>query len=154
MKLKVCWIGKTKEDAARALTEEYLKRLGRYLPTEGLELRQESALLELAAVEARKDRTRPVLVVLEAGGRQMTSEALAEFLRRQQDGGTQTLIFAVGPADGWSEAARKQISTLPGARILSLGKMTFAHEIARIVLLEQIYRALTILGGHPYHRGH
>jgi len=149
VKLKVCWIGKTKEDAARALTEEYLKRLGRYLPTEGLELRQESALLELAAVEARKDRTRPVLVVLEAGGRQMTSEALAEFLRRQQDGGTQTLIFAVGPADGWSEATRRA-----AAHSLSLGKMTLAHEIARIVLLEQLYRGFTILAGHPYHRGH
>ena len=149
MKLKVCWIGKTKEDAARALTEEYLKRLGRYLPTEGLELRQESALLELAAVEARKDRTRPVLVVLEAGGRQMTSEALAEFLRRQQDGGAQTLIFAVGPADGWSEATRRA-----AIHSLSLGKMTLAHEIARIVLLEQLYRGFTILAGHPYHRGH
>jgi len=149
VKLKVCWIGKTKGDAIRALSEEYLKRLGRYLPAEGLELRQESALLELVAGDAKKGRMRPLLIVLEADGRQMTSEALAEFLRRQQDSGVQTMIFAVGPADGWSEATRRAATYS-----LSLGKMTLAHEIARIVLLEQLYRGFALLAGHPYHRGH
>jgi len=149
VKLKVCWIGKTKEHAVGALTQEYLKRLGRYLPAEGLELKRESALLELAAGDAKRERMRPVLVALDAGGRQMTSEALAEFLRRQQEGGVQTLIFAIGPADGWTGATRSTADHL-----LSLGKMTLAHEIARIVLLEQLYRGFTILAGHPYHRGH
>jgi 23S rRNA (pseudouridine1915-N3)-methyltransferase len=57
------------------------------------------------------------------------------------------MIFAVGPADGWSEAARAQAGLL-----LSLGAMTLAHALARLVMAEQIYRALTILAGHPYHR--
>ncbi len=145
MKLKVCWIGKTKERAIQALTEEYLKRLGRYVPTDAHELKSQGALLELVA----KERTRPVLVLLDGRGKQMTSEDFAEFLRRQQDGGTQTLILAIGPADGWGDEARAA-----AAHAVSLGKMTLAHEIARVVLLEQLYRGFTIIAGHPYHIGH
>ena len=122
-----------------------MKRIGRYLPTSVHELRTEAALLELVA----KDRSRPWLVLLDAPGRQMSSEQLAEFIRQCQEGGKQTLVFAVGPADGWSETARTA-----AAQFLSLSKMTLAHEIARIVLLEQIYRGCTILAGHPYHLGH
>ena len=59
------------------------------------------------------------------------------------------LLFAVGPADGFTEPARNS-----SALVLSLGKMTLAHELARVVLLEQLYRAFTILKGHPYHLGH
>jgi 23S rRNA (pseudouridine1915-N3)-methyltransferase len=58
-------------------------------------------------------------------------------------------LFAVGPANGFSEEARQEANLL-----LSLGKMTVAHELARVVLLEQLYRAFTILKGHPYHLGH
>jgi 23S rRNA (pseudouridine1915-N3)-methyltransferase len=58
-------------------------------------------------------------------------------------------VFAVGPADGWSEAARKAARML-----LSLGQFTVAHPLARLVMAEQIYRATTILTGHPYHTGH
>ena len=58
-------------------------------------------------------------------------------------------MFAVGPADGWSEPSRAR-----AAFTLSLGRMTLAHELARVVLLEQVYRAFTILKGHPYHTGH
>lgn len=107
----------------------------------------EEALLELAAGKA--GRTRPVLVLLDATGREFSSEAFAGFLRDQQDRGTQNLFFAVGPADGFSDKARA-VADL----VLSFGKMTLAHELARIVLLEQVYRALTILKGHPYHTGH
>ena len=68
---------------------------------------------------------------------------------RQRDQGQQSLFFAIGPADGWSEEARKRANLL-----LSLGPMTLPHELARVVLSEQIYRAFTILSGHPYHTGH
>jgi 23S rRNA (pseudouridine1915-N3)-methyltransferase len=145
VKLKICWIGKTKDSSVAALTSEYLKRLGRYLPTEAHELRSEAALLDLIA----KERTRPVVALLDSRGKQMTSEELSDFLRRQQDSGTQTLLLAIGPADGWNEEARRL-----AAHSLSLGKMTLAHEIARIVLLEQLYRGFTIIAGHPYHLGH
>lgn len=147
MKLQIAWIGKTKEPAFRALTEEYLKRIGRYLTVESHEVPSEAALLELTKEKA--GRTRPVLVLLDSRGRQFTSEEFAELLRDQQDRGTQNLFFAVGPADGFSDQSRASADLA-----LSFGKMTLAHELARIVLLEQIYRAFTILKGHPYHTGH
>lgn len=147
MKLQIAWIGKTKEPAIRALTEEYLKRISRYLPAESHEVGGEPALLQLTSKAA--GRTAPVLVLLDARGRQFTSEEFAELLRAQQDRGTQNLFFAVGPANGFSDEARHSADL-----ILSFGKMTLAHELARIVLLEQIYRAFTILKGHPYHSGH
>ena len=147
MKLQITWIGKTKETAIRELTAEYLKRISRYVAAESHEMNDEDALLELAA--GKSGRVRPVVVLLDARGRQFTSEEFAELLRDQQDRGTQNLFFAVGPADGFSDKARGAADL-----ILSFGKMTLAHELARIVLLEQIYRAFTILKGHPYHTGH
>jgi 23S rRNA (pseudouridine1915-N3)-methyltransferase len=147
VKLQIAWIGRTKEAAFRALTEEYLRRISRYLAAESHELTSEDALLELTG--STGGRTRPVLVLLDARGRQFTSEEFANLLRDQQDRGTQNLFFGVGPADGFSDKARGAADL-----ILSFGKMTLAHELARIVLLEQIYRALTILQGHPYHTGH
>ena len=147
MKIQIAWIGKTKEASIRVLTEEYLTRISRYVPAESLEMAAESALLEKA--EDITGRTRPVLVLLDSRGRQFTSEEFADLLRDQQDRGTQNLFFAVGPADGFSDRARGSADL-----VLSFGKMTLAHELARIVLLEQIYRAFTILKGHPYHTGH
>lgn len=147
MKLQIAWIGKTKEPAFRALTEEYLRRISRYLAAESHEMSSEEALLQLA--ESSSGRTRPVLVLLDARGRQFTSEEFADLLRDQQDRGTQNLFFGLGPANGFSDKARHSADL-----VLSFGKMTLAHELARIVLLEQIYRAFTILKGHPYHTGH
>jgi 23S rRNA (pseudouridine1915-N3)-methyltransferase len=147
VKIQIAWIGKTKEASIRVLTEEYLTRISRYVPAESLEMAAESALLEKA--EDITGRTRPVLVLLDSRGRQFTSEEFADLLRDQQDRGTQNLFFAVGPADGFSDRARGSADL-----VLSFGKMTLAHELARIVLLEQIYRAFTILKGHPYHTGH
>jgi 23S rRNA (pseudouridine1915-N3)-methyltransferase len=147
VKLQIAWIGKTKEPAFRALTEEYLKRISHYLSAESHEMASEAALFELT--EEKSGRTKPVLILLDARGRQFTSEEFAELLRDQQDRGTQNLFFAVGPANGFSDKARASADLA-----LSFGKMTLAHELARIVLLEQIYRAFTILKGHPYHTGH
>ncbi len=145
MKLRVAWIGKTKEQPIQALTAEYLKRLARYAPTEALELSNEEALLK----HLDRRRSRPTLVALDSRGEQLSSEELAEFLERHQKRGTQMLMFAVGPADGFSEVVWKRADFF-----LSLGKMTLPHELARVVLLEQLYRAFTILKGHPYHLGH
>jgi 23S rRNA (pseudouridine1915-N3)-methyltransferase len=147
VRLQIAWIGKTKEAAIRELTTEYLKRISRYVEAESHELTGEPALLDLT--ESQRGRTGPVLILLDGRGRQFTSEEFAELLRDQQDRGTQNLCFAVGPADGFTDKARASADL-----ILSFGKMTLAHELARIVLLEQIYRAFTILKGHPYHTGH
>lgn len=147
MKLKVAWIGKTKEPAIQALTDDYLKRLRRYADVEGVALKDESALLKLCGREARS--VRHTLVLLDGRGKQFSSEEFAKFLGDYQDRNPLPLIFAVGPADGFSEEVRTA-ATL----VLSLGRMTLAHELARVVLLEQLYRAFTICKGHPYHLGH
>jgi 23S rRNA (pseudouridine1915-N3)-methyltransferase len=147
VKLRIAWIGKTKEPAIQSLTEEYLKRLSRYADVQGTTLKDESALLKLGGREARP--TRHTLVLLDSRGKQLSSEEFAEFLGNHQDRNPLPLLFAVGPANGFTEEARQEANLL-----LSLGKMTVAHELARVVLLEQLYRAFTILKGHPYHLGH
>ena len=75
------------------------------------------------------------------------SEALAKWLRRQRDEGQQRVVFAVGPVGGWADKERAKAGLL-----LSLGPMTLPHELVRVVVSEQLYRAFTILAGHPYHR--
>ena len=147
MKLRIAWIGRTRSSPIQSLTAEYLKRLSRYAACDALELVSESALLKL--VEKGTTRTTPVLVLLDSRGRQLTSEEIANFLEYHQSHDTQELLFAVGPADGWSETTRAAAN-----HILSFGKITLPHELARVVLLEQLYRGFTILKGHPYHGGH
>jgi len=148
MTLRIAWIGKTKEPAIQALTDEYLKRLSRYADAEGLSLKDERALLALASRDP-KTHAKHALVLLDSRGKQLSSEELAKFIANHQDRSPLPLLFAIGGADGFSDQARRAASFT-----LSLGKMTLAHELARVVLLEQLYRALTILKGHPYHLGH
>lgn len=147
MKLKVGWIGKTKDAAIQALTAEYLNRLRHYAEAEGMTFTNEEALFKLR----ERTGTRPAhsIVLLDSRGKQLTSEELASFLDTHQNRSPQPLLFAIGDADGFSEEARKSASF-----VLSLSRMTFPHELARVVLLEQLYRALSILKGHPYHLGH
>jgi 23S rRNA (pseudouridine1915-N3)-methyltransferase len=148
VKLKVTWVGKTKEPAIQSLTAEYLKRIGRYVPIEGVSLKDEAALKGLGGRGGRP-HTNHYIVVLDSRGKQMSSQELARFLGDYRDRNPLPLVFAIGPANGFSDEMRESASLL-----LSLGKMTLAHELARVVLLEQIYRAFTILKGHPYHLGH
>lgn len=147
MKLKIAWIGKTKDPAIQALTADYLKRLNYYSEVEAISLASEAALLKYR----EKSGLRPAhsLVLLDSRGKQLSSEEFAAYLEGQQNRNPQPLLFAVGDADGFSESARRSASF-----VLSLGRMTLAHELARIVLLEQLYRAFSILKGHPYHLGH
>jgi 23S rRNA (pseudouridine1915-N3)-methyltransferase len=147
VKIKVAWIGKTKAPAVQLLTDEYLKRLSRFADVEGITLKNETTLLKLCARDARP--ARHALVLLDSRGKQFSSEELARFLGDYQERNPLPLLFGVGAADGFSDQAR-QAATL----LLSFGKLTLAHELARIVLLEQLYRGFTILKGHPYHLGH
>ena len=150
MKIKIAWIGKTKEPAIASLTEEYLKRISRYVQVEGLTLRDEVALLEICGRwTGAKSGPKSTLVLMDSRGKEFTSVQFAKFLEDYQDRNPLPLILAIGGADGFSDAARAAAQ-----HTLSLGKMTLAHELARVVLLEQIYRAFTILKGHPYHSGH
>lgn len=157
MKLRVAWIkarpGKDKLAAITQLTAEYVKRIARYVPIETQDFASETALIESISGA----RTKPVVVLLDPRGKQLTSEEFARWISEHRDGGTQTILFAVGGADGFSPpmvAETVGAGVGKGAMTLSLGKMTLPHELARVVLLEQVYRAFTILKGHPYHAGH
>jgi 23S rRNA (pseudouridine1915-N3)-methyltransferase len=146
MKIKVIWIGKSKEPAIQSLTDDYLKRISRYAEVAGLVLKDEAAVLALARGERQRERHK--LILLDSRGKQLSSEELAEFLDREQMQAL-PMLFAIGGADGFSENACRQAGL-----VLSLGRMTLPHELARVVLLEQLYRAFTILKNHPYHLGH
>ena len=146
VKLLIAWIGKTKEPAVQTLTEEYLKRISRYADADGLALKDESALVKICT---QKSGPRYTLIMLDEKGKQLSSGELAQLIGEHQSRSSSILVFAIGPADGLTEETRRRASMM-----LSLGKMTLAHELARVVLLEQVYRAFTILQGHPYHLGH
>jgi 23S rRNA (pseudouridine1915-N3)-methyltransferase len=148
VKIKIAWIGKTKEPAITALTDEYLKRISRYAQVEGVVVRDEADLLSKFGT-ASKNGPKPTLALMDSGGKEFSSEQFAKFLGDYQDRNPLPLVFAIGGADGFSAEAKSAAQS-----VISLGKMTMAHELARVVLLEQVYRAFTILTGHPYHSGH
>jgi 23S rRNA (pseudouridine1915-N3)-methyltransferase len=154
VKIRIAWIGKTKEPAIQVLTDEYLKRIARYVQVEGITMRDEAALLEISGWRSggkagAKALAKSTLVLMDSRGKEFSSEQFAGFLGDYQDRNPLPLVFAVGGADGFSDVARGAAQ-----HTISLGKMTLAHELARVVLLEQVYRAFTILKGHPYHSGH
>lgn len=124
--------------------EEFTLRLGHYATVDQEQFASEAAFHTSLQ---RSGRGPGKLILLDARGRTMSSEELAGWIGR--DTGTQHLHFAIGPADGWSKESRERADLL-----LSFGPMTFPHELARVMLAEQLYRAFTILAGHPYHGGH
>ena len=128
-------------------THEYLHRCTRFAPTELLTFDTEAALL--ASAERQPGRPPATLLLFDSHGDTLTSEQFAEFLGRLRDAATPRVLLAIGPANGWSQTALARAQ-----RVLSLGRMTLPHELARVVVAEQVYRALTILAGHPYHCGH
>ena len=132
---------------AADLLHLYIERSRRYLPCEVCNFATEAALLRF--VEQTAGRTRPQLLLADSRGHQTTSEELAATLGRAQDDGVQSVVLAIGPADGWSPAA-----LAAATRTVAFGRITLPHELAAVVASEQIYRALTIRAGHPYHSGH
>ena len=138
---------RAKSEAAAALAADYLARASRYLACESQTHPSEAALL--AWLDRQAARTTPLLILLDSRGQQLTSEQFAAHLGRLRDSGIQALVLAIGPADGWSAAARARAGL-----VLSFGAITLPHQLARAVLAEQLYRACTILTGHPYHTGH
>jgi 23S rRNA (pseudouridine1915-N3)-methyltransferase len=131
------------------LVDEYLGRLGvgsaRWLDASARVFPTEEALLE-AVTEGKSQR---LLVLLDSCGKTMSSEQFADWIGTRRYSGAQEMWLAIGPADGWSPTAAD------GAElVLSLGAMTLAHELARVVVAEQLYRAWAILERHPYHKGH
>jgi 23S rRNA (pseudouridine1915-N3)-methyltransferase len=135
------------KDEVDALTQVYLERCSPFARCKSESFRTEEALTEW--LEKQQGRMPAVAVMLDSRGRTMSSEVFAAWLGTRRDEGAQHIVFAIGPASGWSQTARDRAQLL-----LSLGPMTLAHALARLVVAEQLYRAFTILTGHPYHAGH
>ena len=151
MKIRVVWVGKNRDPWVKEVVAEYAGRIRRYAPLELSEARDEKG------AEAEEMRRREcerleklvppgaTLLLLDERGEQMDSPDLAAYIGRQRDSGTNELVFAIGGAYGFSEEFRRR------GRLLALSKMTFTHQMVRVFLLEQIYRAFTILNNEPYH---
>jgi len=140
MRMRVLMLGKTRRPELRALLEDYLKRIRRYVPLEMVEVRDGDAALP--KLEADRAAT---VVLLEAGGQQFDSAGFAHWLGELRDRGTREMVFVCGDAQGFPARLRQRTH-----QKLSLSAMTFSHELARVVLAEQIYRAFAILSGSPY----
>jgi 23S rRNA (pseudouridine1915-N3)-methyltransferase len=134
-------------EPTRQLLDGYITRSSKTLPTAFEEFRSEAALW--ISLEKRRSRSAPFLILAHSAGRQLDSESFACQLALVRDRGVQQLVVAIGPADGWSADSIRRADLL-----LSFGPMTLPHELAAIVVAEQIYRASTIWSGHPYHGGH
>lgn len=138
---------KAKSSPAEAIFRDFLARAARYIPSEAQVFESEAALLE--STERKPNQPAAALILFDSIGDALTSAQFAELIRRLRDSSTQRIVFGIGPADGWSAA------TLARAQhVVSFGRITLPHELARTIMAEQIYRALTILVGHPYHSGH
>ena len=142
---------KSKSAPAEALTQDYIARAARLNPTSAAVFDSESALLAAAEKQPARQSARAAaqLILFDSRGETLTSDDFARLLGRLRDDGAQRILLCIGPADGWSPAALARAQ-----KVVSLGRMTLPHELARAVAAEQIYRALTILAGHPYHSGH
>jgi 23S rRNA (pseudouridine1915-N3)-methyltransferase len=132
---------------AADLIEMYTERSARHTPTELRVFPTEAKFL--ASLDAASGRTRPRLLLADSRGQQLSSEELAATLTRAFDDGLQQLVFAIGGADGWSPTALARAD-----QTLAFGRITLPHELAAVVAAEQLYRALTLRAGHPYHSGH
>ena len=133
-------LGKTRRPELRAIFDDYIARISRSTQIEVNEVRDADAALK----RLDADRAATTLL-LDAGGKPQDSEALARWLAEQRDRGTREIIFVCGDADGFPEALRKRVT-----QKLSLSPMTYSHELARVMLAEQLYRAFAILSGSPY----
>lgn len=133
-------LGKTRRPEMRVVVDDYVKRISRTCPTEITEVRDADAAIK----KLDGDRAATV-VVLDAAGKSYDSNELAKWLAEIRDRGTRKLIFLCGDADGFPEALRKRAH-----QKISLSAMTFSHELARVMLAEQLYRAFAILSGSPY----
>ena len=139
MKLVVVAVGRMRDRHMAALCDDYVQRARRHLPVEIVEVEDDDAL-------TRRLPARGELIALEPGGDAWTTEELAKHLERQMVHGTQAIAFLIGGALGLPKEVVKRAS-----RRLSLSNLTLPHRIARVVLCEQLYRAMSIIRGEPYH---
>lgn len=150
MKFRFIWIGKTKDKNWKALQDEYLKRLSHFVKCEIVEVR-DSASHETKEIEGKRIlellNQKSFVCLLEVTGRSISSPEIAKEIEKWQTRSLKEVTFIIGGADGISDEVRKNADFM-----LSLSFMTFTHDMARVIMLEQLYRAYTIINGFPYQR--
>ena len=141
MRIRLFLLGKTRRPEIRALLDDYAVRIQRSADLEILELREDSAS-SLRRLDTAPGAT---VVLLDADGARFDSAQFAAWLGRCRDDGVREVVFLCGAAEGFPEAIARRAT-----KRIALSPMTFSHELARVMLVEQIYRAFAILAGHPY----
>lgn len=153
MKIKILWPGKTRDKNIKELQDSYLEKINRLEKCELIETkeargfaeRMEQKILTVEAEGLEKHLKGDYIICLVDKGKEMNSEEFARFLGEKEVSSALTITFIVGGFLGLADRILKKAHFL-----LSLSKMTFSHELSRVVLLEQIYRSLTILHGRQY----
>ena len=158
MRVSIIAVGRLRAGPQRDLFQDYADRfeqLGRGMGVTGLGVRELAEAPGNRADERRKAEARAILtagksgklVALDEHGRDMPSVKLAEYLRGQRDAGTGDLCFVIGGPDGLDKTIAQRADL-----VIGFGRQTWPHQLVRVMLAEQLYRALTIINGHPYHR--
>lgn len=155
MKIKLLVVGKTDEKAVNELIDKYKKRIIGFTGFE-MEFIPDLKNTKNLSEAQQKDKEGSLilskitnsdyLVLLDEKGKELTSINFAQFIQKQMNSGIKNLVFIIGGPYGFSEAVYKRAN-----QKLALSKMTFSHQLVRIIFLEQLYRGLTILNNHPYH---
>jgi len=152
MKINIVCVGKIKEDFFTEAINEYKKRLSRFCTFNIIEVSEDSKQTNLALKSEKEGKAlltkcTGVIVALDGKGKMLSSEEIASFVENKKVSGVSEISFVIGGSNGLSGEVLKRADL-----ILSFGKITFPHQLFRVVLCEQIYRALTIIEGLPYHK--
>ena len=153
MLFRIIWVGKTRNTHLRALSEDYFSRLSRFVRCEIVEIRESAAASAREGIEDEGSRIISALkpdaltVLLDVDGETNNSHDIGEAVRKWQNQGVRQVEFIIGGHHGHAETLRRKARTT-----WSLSRLTFTHEMARVLLLEQLYRAYTIIGGLPYQK--
>ena len=147
MKFRFIWVGKTRDKHYKALQDEYLQRLSHFVNCEVVEVKDGGGKADEGQRILRKVNQSSFVCLLDVTGRQISSHGLANEIEKWQNRGLKEIAFVIGGADGVSD----EVADKAGNR-LSLSFLTFTHEMARVVMLEQLYRAYTIIKGFPYQK--
>ena len=149
MRFRFVWVGKTRDANWKALQDDYLKRLSHFVRCDIAEAR-DAATQDSVEVESKRIlellNPKTFAVLLDAGGKSVSSSELSAQIENWQNRGIKEISFIIGGANGVAPAVAERADDR-----LSLSFLTFTHETARVILLEQLYRAYTILRGFPYH---
>jgi 23S rRNA (pseudouridine1915-N3)-methyltransferase len=151
MKLRVVWIGKTKDAGLASLTSDLLPRLKRFVPVEITELKDPRTGDDRRQLAAEEEKLLASLdsndrvIALDVTGRTWTSPQLAAFVGKHLDNDPRRLTFVIGGYGGLTQPVRDRAE-----RLWSLSPLTFTHEMTRVIVVEQLYRAMCILKNHPY----